>query len=62
MLSDTALHSKEFHTCIFNQDYISHISIIAHKCGRLFPLENVSALCLLSTVLVFFPLYKSSVW
>ena len=45
MLSDTALYSKGFHTCIFNQDYISHTSIIAHKCSRPALLENVSALC-----------------
>lgn len=54
MLSDRALHSKGFHTCIFNQDYISHTSIIAHKCSRLFPLENISALCVCCQLFFFF--------
>lgn len=34
MLLDTALYSKRFHTCIFNQDYISQKSVTAHKCSR----------------------------
>lgn len=62
MLSDRALHSKGFHTCIFNQDYISHTSIIAHKCSRLFPLENISALCVCCQLFFFFSLYKSTAW
>lgn len=34
MLLDTVLYSKRFHTCIFNQDYISQRSVTAHKCSR----------------------------
>lgn len=48
MLLDTVLYSKRFHTCIFNQDYISQRSVTAHKCSRPVPLEmyqlSVSAL------------------
>lgn len=54
MLSDTAFHSKGFHACIFNQDYISHTSIIARKCRGLVPLENISALCVCCQLFFFF--------
>lgn len=39
MLVDTGLSSKRFHTCIFNQDYISQRSVTARKCSRPFFLE-----------------------
>lgn len=39
MLVDTGLSSKRFHTCIFNQDYISQRSVTAHKCSHPFLLE-----------------------
>lgn len=39
MLVDRGLSSTRFHTCIFNQDYISQRSVTAHKCSRPFILE-----------------------
>lgn len=45
MLSDAALYLKGFRTCIFNQDYISHASIITRKRSGLVLLENISVLC-----------------
>lgn len=38
-LVDRGLSSTRFHTCIFNQDYISQRSVTAHKCSRPFILE-----------------------
>jgi hypothetical protein len=38
-LVDTGLSSKRFHTCIFNQDYISQRSVTAQECRRQFLLE-----------------------
>lgn len=56
-LVDRGLSSTRFHTCIFNQDYISQRSVTAHKCSRPFILEMYQCLGLNPELV--FSLYKS---
>lgn len=55
---ENSLLYVRLHTCIFNQDYISHRSIIVHKCNRPVLLEHISFLSIPPST--FFNLYKST--